>query len=174
MCARESQPNQTRSVYHSLPSSPSRAGGLATTSAAGSIASTSGCSVASIDDRPFSSRYSRTSSGSCCSTSTTSAASGSSTNGSAAAGSSAAASASSSGTCSVGSFASSAGSSAAASASSSGSVTCSVGRSASAWCAGTPQYLEPGSAAFGQRLPFERIAAQRPEKSPPSSVPSPP
>ena len=32
---------------------------------------------------------------------------------------------------------------------------------------------EPGSAAFGQRLPFERIAAQRPEKSPPPS-PSPP
>ena len=27
---------------------------------------------------------------------------------------------------------------------------------ASAWWAGTPQYFEPGSAAFGQRLPFER------------------
>ena len=37
---------------------------------------------------------------------------------------------------------------------------------ASAWCAGTPQYVEPGSAAFGQRLPFESIAAQRPENSP--------
>src|SRR5581483_3903104 len=35
--------------------------------------------------------------------------------------------------------------------------------SASSWCAGTPQYFEPGSDAFGQRLPFERIAAQRPE-----------
>ena len=44
---------------------------------------------------------------------------------------------------------------------------------ASSWCAGTPQYFEPGSDAFGQRLPFVRIAAQRPEVSP-SSPGSPP
>src|SRR5207248_1700250 len=36
-------------------------------------------------------------------------------------------------------------------------------RSASSWCAATPQYFEPGNAAFGQRLPLERIAPQRPE-----------
>ena len=35
----------------------------------------------------------------------------------------------------------------------------------SAWWAGTPQKREPGSAAFGQRLPLARTAAQRPEKS---------
>src|SRR5439155_7422860 len=45
-------------------------------------------------------------------------------------------------------------------------------RFASSWCAGTPQYFEPGSAAFGQRLPFERMAEHRPEKSSLSS-PSP-
>src|SRR4029077_10485397 len=46
-------------------------------------------------------------------------------------------------------------------------------RSARSWWAATPQYFEPGSAAFGQRLPFDRTAAQRPEKSL-SSSPSPP
>ena len=44
---------------------------------------------------------------------------------------------------------------------------------ASAWCAGTPQYFEPGSDAFGQRLPFESTAPQRPLYSSPSE-PSPP
>ena len=72
------------------------------------------------------------------------------------------------------------GSDTSASASSSGSRSVTIGFaspsgscSASSWCAGTPQYFEPGSAAFGQRLPFESIAEQRPEKSP-SSPPSPP
>ncbi len=44
---------------------------------------------------------------------------------------------------------------------SSSSVSC----SASSWWAGTPQYFEPGSDAFGQRLPFESTAAHRPETS---------
>ena len=64
------------------------------------------------------------------------------------------------------------GSAVSASASSSGSDSSTIGLSssssscsASSWWAGTPQYFEPGSAAFGQRLPFESTAAQRPEKS---------
>src|SRR4029453_15915206 len=45
-------------------------------------------------------------------------------------------------------------------------------RSARAVCAGMPQKRVPGIAAFGQRFPLERIAAQRPEKSSPASPPA--
>ncbi len=50
-------------------------------------------------------------------------------------------------------------------------VSPAASRSASAVCAGIPQKRVPGIAAFGQRLPFERMAAQRPEKSSPASPP---
>src|SRR5581483_2730659 len=53
-----------------------------------------------------------------------------------------------------------------------GSSSSGTGSSASAWCAGTPQKRDPGSAAFGQRLPFARIALQRPDRS--CSSPPPP
>src|SRR5207248_3232381 len=137
------------------------------TSSAGSIASTSGCSVASIEDGWSTSSPSTTSSGSCSITSRTSTSSSSASASASASGSKFTAA---TGSCTGSSFGSlsTSGSEASAWASSSGSgsATTSLGWFASAWCAGTPHQREPGSAAFGQRLPFERIAPQRPETSP--------